>query len=260
MGAALGLVTLGACGRTPPPEATITVFAASSLKDVLEDVAAVFAGEHPDVRVVFNFAGSQELRTQIEQGAAPDVFAAAELAPIEVLVNRGLASEAVLLVENELVIVVAREAAATVTSFGELARAERIVLGAQQAPIGRYSETILENAARSYGEGFKTAVAQRVVSRDLNVRQVLSKVVLGEAQAGIVYRTDVTAAVRDLVTVVDIPAPLNVKAAYWIAFVGAREAKPGAREWVTFSTKRKGRDVFTRHGFSLPTSDSSGQP
>lgn len=258
---AIGWMGAVACRRGQSQESsTLTVFAASSLKDVFHDAAAVFAGEHPDVGVVFNFAGSQELRTQIEQGATPDLFAAADTAPVEVLVKRGLASEPALLAENELVLVVAREAAEAITSFAELTRAERVVLGALEAPIGRYSELVLENAARTYGEHFKTTVERHVVSRDLNVRQVLGKVVLGEAQAGIVYRTDVTSAARERVAVVDIPSHLNVKAAYSMAFVGRGAARSIAREWMTFLITGRGREVFTRHGFALPTDVAPRQP
>lgn len=261
---AVALLASGGCQRAPSADSneqsTLTVFAASSLKDVFHDAAAAFAGTYPDVRVVFNFAGSQELRTQIEKGAAPDIFAAADRAPIDDLVKRGFASEPVVVAENELVLVVAREAVDTITSFAELVRAERVVLGAVEAPIGRYSEIVLEKAALTYGEHFKTTVQRHVVSRDLSVRQVLGKVVLGEAGAGIVYRTDVTPTARDRVTVVDIPASLNVKVAYSMAFVGKGEPQPAAREWVTFLTTGEGREVFTRHGFWLPANLATRQP
>ena len=176
----------------------LTVFAASSLREAFTELAREFEQAHPGVQVALDFAGSQELRVQLENGAAADVFASADDRQMEKLHRRGI-----VFAHNEPVLIAPRDNPAGLRSFEDLAKAKRVVLGAPEVPIGAYSEKILEAAG----------IAPRVVSRELNVRQVLAKVALGEADAAIVYRTDALA--RD-VTVIPIPQRWNVRADYVI--------------------------------------------
>jgi len=226
----------------------LVVFEAASLKDAFANIAARFQAAHPGTRVVANTAGSQELRVQIEEGAHPDLFASADRRHMEALAAAKLVETPVVFACNQLV-VVTRPGLDPVKTLGDLPRAERVVVGAPQVPIGAYTGQMLDNAARTYGPEFRRRVDDHIVSRELNVRQVLAKVLLGEADAAIVYASD-AASVRGKVRVVPIPTALNPVAAYPIAVLrGARHAEL-ARAFVEFVKGPTGTAALREAGFS----------
>ncbi|WP_437735482.1 molybdate ABC transporter substrate-binding protein [Sorangium sp. So ce1335] len=240
-------------------EDRLIVFAAASLRDVFTALGEDFERAHAGVEVTFNFAGTQELRAQLEHGAAADVFASADQRHMDELVRAGRAAGPVVFARNEPVIVVARESAGAIRGLADLPAASRVVLGAPEVPIGRYTLAILDRAAASLGADFRARVEARVVSRELNVRQVLTKVRLGEAQAGVVYRTDAQAA-QDGVAIVPIPPDLNVVAEYPIAIV-AGAAHPGlARAWVDFVLSEAGQRALRGAGFVAPSGGGGPGP
>jgi len=227
------------------------VFAAASLRESFSTLGSTFEQSHPNVEVTFNFAGSQELRTQIEHGAPADVYASADERPMSALVAEKKARHPVLFARNEPVMIVAREQAASLAALADLPKATRIVLGVPDVPIGRYALRILDNASQRFGNDFRSRVERRVVSRELNARQVLAKVSLGEADAAIVYRTDaVTAAER--IAIVAIPPELNVIAEYPVAALEAAPHPELARAWVDHVLSEQGRNVLAKAGFMLP--------
>jgi molybdate transport system substrate-binding protein len=130
--------------------------------------------------------------------------------------------------------------------------AQRIVVGVPEVPVGKYTLQILDNAAHKLGADFRARVEARIVSRELNVRQVLAKVTLGEADAGIVYRTDIGTN-RDAVGVVTIPPEMNVIAKYPIAVVRAAAHPKLAQQWVTFILSEQGQGILRGAGFIVPT-------
>jgi len=228
--------------------AQLTVFAASSLRDAFQDLGRIFEQEHPGTSLSFNFAGSQELRTQVEHGARADVLASADPRTLRALAGAGLSLEPQVFARNEPVIVVPVGNPAGIDALADLPRARRLVVGAPEVPIGEYTVRILEAASRRYGPAFGAAVESRVASRELNVRQVLAKVALGEADAAIVYRTDALAS-RGAVEVISIPPQLNVVAEYPIALLRGA-ARPGlARAFVELVLSSAGQAVLARHGF-----------
>jgi len=228
--------------------AQLTVFAASSLRDAFQDLGRNLEQQHPGTSVSFNFAGSQELRTQVEHGARADVFASADPRTLRALAGAGLALEPQVFARNEPVIVVPAGNPAGIHSLADLPRARRLVVGAPEVPIGEYTVRILEAASRRYGPAFGAAVESRVASRELNVRQVLAKVALGEADAAIVYRTDALAS-RGAVEVISIPPELNVVAEYPIAVLRGAPQAGLARAFVELVLSSAGRAVLARHGF-----------
>lgn len=245
------------CGRqdpAPPAEATLTVYAAASLREVFTALAGQFERDHPGVTVALQFAGSHELRTQLEHGARADVFASADQRHVEALVRAGLLVDPVVFAHNEPVIVVASDSTARVREVADLVQVERLVLGAAEAPIGRYADQVLDHAAAVIGGDFRAKVDARVVSREPNVRQVLTKVALGEAQAGVVYRSDARAA-GDRVGVVAIPTAWNVVAAYPIGVVAGARSPALARAWVAHVCGPAGRSALAAAGWT-PVSDA----
>ena len=228
--------------------AQLTVFAASSLRDAFQDLGRSFEEQHPGTSVSFNFAGSQELRTQVEHGARADVLASADPRTLHALADAGLALPPQVFARNEPVIVVPAGNPAGIHSLADLPRARRLVIGAPEVPIGEYTVRILEAASRRYGPAFGAAVEARVASRELNVRQVLGKVALGEADAAIVYRTDALAS-RGAVEVISIPPELNVVAEYPIAALRGAPSPGLARAFVELVLSSAGRAALARHGF-----------
>jgi molybdate transport system substrate-binding protein len=228
--------------------AQLVVFAASSLRDAFQELGRQFEAAHPAAKVVFNFAGSQELRTQLEHGADADVLASADQAQMHALESSGLVSGARIFARNEPVLVVPSGNPARIRSLRDLAQAERIVLGAPEVPIGAYTRRILDAASRLYGAGFRRSVEARVVSRELNVRQVLAKVRLGEADAAIVYRTDALAAAGS-VSAITIPPELNAIAEYPLAALRSSRDAPLAGAFVNFVLSPAGHAVLSRFGF-----------
>lgn len=217
----------------------VVVFAAASLKESFEELGALFEKEHPDVQVRLNLAGSQELRTQLEHGAAADLFASADEAQMAAL--QGLALSPAVFARNEPVVIVPGDAPPL--RLDDLPRAKRIVLGDAAVPIGAYADRILARR----GAAFRRSVEAHVVSRELNVRQVLAKVSLGEADAAIVYRTDVRSGV---VLVIEIPKALNVTAQYPIAALARSKVPALAAQFVAFVLSPSGRAALARFGFA----------
>jgi molybdate transport system substrate-binding protein len=248
------LTTLGACKPTNPDvavsanEDTLVIFAASSLRDVFGVLGEDFQRSHPGVKVTQNFAGTAELRVQLEHGARADVFASADRRHMDELVRAAHVLNPVIFARNEPVVVVATEAKTIVRSFSDLPLATRIVIGGPDVPIGRYTLQLLDRASAQPGLGadFRRRVEAKVVSRELNVRQVLVKVGLGEAQAGIVYRTDAHAAA---VTVVPIPPEFNVIADYPIASVANAAHPTLARAWTEFVMSAAAQEKLRNAGF-----------
>lgn len=243
------------CGReapgAKPPEAEVVVFAAASLRDVLTTIAGDFRREHPGVDVRLSFAGSQELRVQIEHGAPADVFISADERHMHALHGAGRVGEPVVIARNEPVVVVGRTTGDAIRSFADLPSAARLVIGTAEVPIGRYTGQILDRAAATQGADFRARVEARVVSRELDVRQVLAKVVMGEADAGIVYRTDALGA-GDAVRVVPIPAAMNVVATYPAAIVEGAAHPTLARAWIERLRSEGGQGTLRRAGFAPP--------
>jgi molybdate transport system substrate-binding protein len=230
-------------------ERELVVFAAASLRNAFEALAGGFRRSHEGVELIFNFAGSQELRTQIEHGAPADVFASADVTHMESLAREGLARPAVRFARNRLVVIVPAGATA-VQRLQDLPAARRIVIGSPDVPIGRYTRQMLARATATW-PGFEERVMAQVASQELNVRQILAKIALGEGDAAIVYRTDAAAA-PDKVDVIPIPAELDVVAEYPIAVL-ARARHPGlAQAWVEYVQSPAGQAVLVRAGFEPP--------
>jgi molybdate transport system substrate-binding protein len=241
-------LSLGGCARAEPRRRELTVFEAVSLVDAFARLAKTFEAANPGVAVVTHAAGSQQLRTQLEHGDHADVFASADRKHMEALVAEGLVTAPQIFACNEPVVVVRIGLARPVVEFADLPRAERIVVGAPEVPIGSYTMRILDKAADKLGAEFRKRVEDRIVSRELNVRQVLAKVVLGEADAGIVYRSDAVAA-ADKVLVVQIPRDLEVVAEYPIAATRSAANPELARRFIELARSPAGVAALRGAGF-----------
>ncbi len=199
------------------------MLAASSLTEAFGEMAHSFESDHPGTRVILSFGASSQLRLQLMEGARADVFASADEAQIDQARRAGvIEGDPRAFAHNRLVVITPRSNPAGIHSFRDLARAGvKIVTSQPSVPVGSYTREAIARASQdpSYGADFETRVEANVVSREDNVRQVVSKVRLGEADAAVVYASDVTPGVRDDLAVVEIPDAFNVLAVYPIAVV-----------------------------------------
>jgi molybdate transport system substrate-binding protein len=247
LGLAVGASMITATDHAAQPN-ELVVFAAASLREAFTTLAKTFEAQHPGVKVELSFAGSQELRVQIEHGARADVFASADEKHVAALERQSMVRNTVLFAHNELVVIVPANNPAKLAAFSDLPKATRIVLGVPEVPIGAYSERILTAADKRYGGNFGAQVRAHVRSRELNVKQVLTKVVLGEADAGVVYRTDAQAE-KDRVAAISIPSDINLLANYPIASLAGAPHPELARAWLDLVRSKEGQRVLASKGF-----------
>jgi len=233
---------------------TITVSAAASLTESFTEIDKLFRAANPNVEVVFNFAGSQELAQQIIQGAVVDVFASANDKQMDlVLSEKNLPADSkTTFATNQLVAIYPRDNPANLTGLADLARPGlKLVFAGPEVPVGQYSLDFLDRAEQSgiFGPGYQQAVMNNIVSYENNVRAVLTKVGLGEADAGIVYTTDGNSA-KGQVSLIEIPATLNIAAEYPIlALPGSMQAEM-AQAFVDFVLSPTGQAVLKSYGFT----------
>lgn len=249
-----GWIGCDRASNTQHLEQELIVFAASSLREVFTELSHSFTAQHSKTRVAFNFAGTGELKTQVDHSTNADVFAGADREHTEALVRAGTCQGLVVFARNAPCVIVPLTPRSPLANFSELPNAERIVVGAPGVPIGRYTDQILTRADKALVNEFRARVLAKLVSRELNVKQVLAKVSLGEADAGIVYRTDALLA-QDRVGILDIPDEFNVLGEYTLATLTKAKHPTLARDWVALIRSRAGQSVFARFGF-LPPSET----
>ena len=241
----LFLVALGAvgasCADDGGTDTTLTVGAAASLTAPFEELGAAFEAEHPGVTVQFTFGASSDVARQIGEGAPIDVFASADTKNMTAAADtRGLVGEAQVFATNTLQIIVAPGNPKGITGLADLARGDVLVVTCSpEVPIGRYTQQVLEAA------GVKLTPA----SLEENVKGIVSKVTLGEADAGVVYRTDVLAAGAKA-SGVDIPDDVDVTAEYPIAAL--KGSGPAAADFVGFVLSAPGQQILSQFGFGAP--------
>jgi len=212
---------------------TLTVYAASSLTDVLPKVA-------PDER--YSFGGSNTLAAQITQGAPADIFASANLTIPEQLYAKGLVTRPYVLTHNTLVLIVPRANPARIHSVTDLRKPDvKVVIAGSAVPVGAYTLQVLKTMKM-------TDVLDNVVSREADVRDVLAKVALGEADAGFVYATDART-VPNKVTVLRLPVWGRPNVAYGVAVVTAGKHRAAAAAYLKMLLGKRAQATFRSYGF-----------
>ncbi len=259
--AASPVASPAASSGTPAPVATasfpadggsLTVFAAASLADAFNQMKDDLEAANEGLTITYNFAGSQALVTQLNEGAAADLFASANRTQMDIAVENGsIAGDPVTFVRNRLAVVVPGDNPAELQTPADLAKdGLRLVLAQAEVPVGRYSREAVCQMGQdptTYGEGFAERVAANVVSEEEDVRDVLTKVLLGEADAGIVYVSDAASAEGE-VELIEIPDAVNVVATYPIAAVeGGDEAL--AEAFIAYILSPEGQATLEEYGF-----------
>lgn len=245
----LGLVTVLAVSQGAEKQpTTITVSAAASLTEAFTEIAKEFEAAHPDTKVELNLAGSGTLRMQIEAGAPIDVFASASEDHMDALSEKNLIEEDSRkdFAGNTLVMIVPANSGSEAPETLEDLTAEnveRIAIGApESAPAGKYADLALEEA------GIRGAIDDKIIFAE-NVKQILTYVEAGEADAGFVYVTDAESGNRDLYRIA-CTVPVSEPVSYPIAIVSTSENKDKAQEFTDFVTGARGQDILAKYGFN----------
>jgi molybdate transport system substrate-binding protein len=235
--AATILAALLAAPAGAKPNATkLTIFAAASLTEAFQAF---------DANESYSFAGSNTLAAQIKQGAPADVFASASPQYTQDLYRQKLVEKPVTFTSNRLVLIVPKSNSAGLTSVYDLARKPvKLVVAAPAVPVGSYTRTVLRKLGLS-------SVLGKVVSQESDVKGVVGKVALGQADAGFVYVTDVKPVAGD-VTSIRIPAWAQPRVRYEIAVVSSSPRKAAARAWVKRVLAKPGQAALARAGFDKP--------
>lgn len=220
----------------------LTVFAAASLKESFTALGASFEAAHPGTKVTFNFGASSALAQQITQGAPADVFASASPKNMQQVVDGKAANDSAAFARNVLEIAVPPANPAKIGSLADLAKpGVKVVLCQPQVPCGALAQTVLG----------KAKVTVEPVSLEADVKSTLAKVQLGEADAALVYVTDVKAA-GDKVTGIAIPADVNASTTYPIAALTASRHADLAEAFVAYVRSDAGRAELAKAGFEAP--------
>ena len=255
---AVGCAPVATSAPTASPEpVTLTVFAAASLTDAFNEIKGEFEAAHPEVTVAYNFGGSNALAQQLGEGAPADVFASANKKQMDVAIDAGrvVTDTTQVFVRNRLVVIVPKDNPGKVETLQDLATPGlKIILAAKDVPVGQYALDFLDKAVQdaTFGATFKDTVLANVVSYEDNVRSVLTKIALGEGDAGIVYTSDVGGdAVQDVITL-EIPDALNTIATYPIGAVKDSAHPDAAQAFIDFVLSADGQAILERYGFLSP--------
>ncbi|MEU1373343.1 molybdate ABC transporter substrate-binding protein [Streptomyces triculaminicus] len=243
--AALLVPLVAACGsETKHDDAkkrtTVTVLAAASLTDVFKEAGSAYEKAHPDIKLTFSFAGSQELAAQVRQGVPADALVTADTKTMEGLAQQANAPHTI--AKNRLTIATAPGNPKNVKELSDLSKPDlKVVLAAPEVPVGRYSKKVLD----------QQHVTVKPASQEPNVRAVLSKVALGEADAGIVYVTDASTA-KNKVATVTIPDAQNAVASYPAATLKNAGHAEEANDFVTWLSGPEAQKILRAAGFQQP--------
>ena len=237
--------------------ANLTVFAAASLTDSFSEIGKAFDTKSGS-KINFQFAGSQVLRTQLENGAKADVYASANSAQFDPLVKAGLISSGSIFTKNRLVVIVPKKGIGNVKTLADLGKpGVKLVIADKAVPVGQYARQIFDALGKSntLGANYTARVLKNIVSEETNVRQVALKVQLGEADAGVVYTTDVTPSLASSVIQIAIPARYNIIAKYPIGVLKGSSNQGAATAFTDFVLSSEGQSILNKWGF-LSTSPS----
>ncbi len=242
---------------TAPSGKEIVIFAASSLTDPLIEASPAFSNANGGVRLTFNFGGTPQLRTQLEQGARADVFLSANVEQMQAAIKSGAVSGATpVFAQNKLVVITPKSNPGKITKLEDLARpGVKVIITQKDVPVGVYTREAFKKMAanRAFGADFEARVNANIKSEESNVKQLVTKVQLGEADAAVVYSSDVSAKVSPDVATIPVPDEFNTIADYLAAVVKDAREPALARSFIGFLASENGKAILKKHNFIVST-------
>lgn len=227
---------------------SLTVFVAASLKDSMDTVVKRFEKLNPGVKIILNSAGSQTLRTQIEQGAYADIFISADERNMTPLYDENLVETPKTLLYNKLIVIAYKDS--SINSFMDIKNSSvKLALADESVPAGKYALDMLSKIDADY-KGFKETTLKNVVTKEVTVTDVAQKVAMGEADAGIVYITD-SKPFYGKIKVINIPDKYNVIATYPAAIVKNTKYKTLSSKFLDFLLNGDGKKILKDYGFIM---------
>jgi len=260
------LVLVVSAGYAEEPQ-EITAFTAASLTGAFGEIGQIYKNE-TNIRVVFNFDGSQALRTQIENGAYADIFVSANKKQMNAVKADGLMnnSSVIIFTKNKLSLIVPKDNPGKVGNLSDLAKPGlKIVIGTKDVPVGDYAMQIINKLGNDsqFGAEYKQKVLANIISQETNVNYVVTKVALGEADVGFAYVSDVTEDLAAKVDKVDIPDEYNILAEYPIGVLKNSKYPAQSEKFIELVTSSEGKAILKKYGFTpvestAATSQASG--
>ncbi len=252
-------ISAGFCAEQPKE---LTVFTAASLTGAFSEIGQMYKNE-TNISAVFNFDGSQVLRTQIENGAYADIFVSANTKQMNALKNEGLMNNSSISVftKNKLSLIVPSDNPAKIHNLTDLTKpGVKIVIGTKDVPVGDYALQIINKLGNdsAYGPDYKKKVMANIISQETNVNYVVTKIALGEADVGFAYVSDITEDLATKVDKVEIPDKYNIVAQYPIGILKQSKYPADAEEFIKLVKSDKGVAILNKYGF-MPV-ESAGVP
>lgn len=248
------LLIMTACApqQSATPSSGLVIMAATSLSECMKTFESEYQKTNPDVRLSFSFAPSQQLAQQILHGATVDLFLSADDKSIQALVEKGMITpeNSGQFIANRL-LVIANPHSPVVRLLDLSKPGVKIALASEESPAGKYTRQLLDKLTvqGNLGENYKEKVLQNVVSYEGTVRSVVTKVELGEADAGIVYQSDVYPSSIGKVRQILIPDSLNITAVYYYGILNTTPRQEEARKFMELLLSEKGQNIFQGCGF-----------
>ena len=244
---AMLLATPVACQNTDPT--TVTVLAATSLTEILGELKTSFEESNPGCSVQLQFAGSHTLSTQINNGAKADVFLSAHKEHVDKVSTYHAYKEPRLVAYNRLVLVTQAKDSDRIRTLRDSSELSSLIFGDVAVPLGRHTQDLLENGTTLYGKAWRTAVEDRVVSKEPNAKLVLSKVVMGVVEGAVVYATD--AKLHTSLHKIEMPRELAQQVKYWETV--KLNSGDALDAWLRFFRSSKAHATFEKYGFAMPS-------
>ncbi|MDO5844133.1 MAG: molybdate ABC transporter substrate-binding protein [Methanocorpusculum sp.] len=251
--AVLVILAVGAAGCINQPAQTteINVYAAASLTGAFTEIGDKFTAANPNIKVVYNFAGSQTLKTQILEGADADMYVSANDKQFDPVVEAGLITEKKVLLKNKLGIAVVKANTLKITELGDLSKSGvRLVIGDESVPFGQYTRTIIQKYENDSNAGYVNVFMNNVITQVDAVTGVKTVITTGEADASIVYVSDISKADKESITVIEIPDKYNVIASYPYGILKATTKTDAVKKFESYLTGKEGSAILTEYGFS----------
>jgi molybdate transport system substrate-binding protein len=232
---------------------TLRIMAAASLTEIFDCLKEEFEEDNKDVELEINYAGSQALYNQLVAGVEAAIFASANIKYMNKLQEEGLIAESDIFAHNKLLVAV-KKARTDINSLLDLLRDNvTLAIADQVVPVGSYTYEMLRKVSQSkdYPEDFQSRFLKNVVCFELNVKDVVARVVMGEVDAGICYQTDINRNNRNEVKVIDIDDSLNITASYPIGILNYLDEtkQQAAKRFLDFLKSKKGKELLELYGF-----------